>query len=224
MDDLMELERLIQRRLDAAVARRRASQEHVRSKMEEHERRRARFEAAAQRLADDVIRPRMKKLASLFPNAHVSDKDRSTGYGCTCSFDHTSEYPASTTLSIGISADSATQSAIVTYQLEILPIFFEFEGHDQLVVPLDAIDDAAVASWVNAKLLEFTDTYLRVQVSEQYQQSNVIVDPVCGMRINRADAEATAEYEGRTYYFCVEQCRQKFVSEPERYANGRNRS
>jgi len=88
---------------------------------------------------------------------------------------------------------------------------------------VDAMDDKAVASWVDAKLLGFTDAYLRVQVSEQYQQTNMVVDPVCGMRINRADAEAAAEYEGRRYYFCVEQCRQKFLSDPDRYATRRNR-
>ena len=204
------------------MARRRVSQENVRREMEGHERRRAQFEVAAQRLADDVIRPRMLKLASLFPNAHVSEKDESIGYGFVCSFDHTPEYPASTKVDIGISADGTLENAIITYHLEILPIFFQFEGHDQIVVPLDATDDMPVASWLDAKLLGFTDTYLRLQVIEQYQQDNIVVDPVCGMRINRADAEATVEYEGRIYYFCVEQCRQKFLSEPDRYRTGRH--
>jgi YHS domain-containing protein len=218
MDDLLELERQIQERLDAANARRLANHENLRREMEEHEQRRGKFEAAAERLTDNVIRPRLDKLASLFTNAHVSDKDQSIGYGCVCRFDHTPEYPASTTLNIGVSADSTMENAILTYHLEILPIFFQFEGQDQLVAPLDRIDDEAVASWVNAKLLGFTDTYLRVQVIEQYQHSNMVVDPVCGMRINRADAEATAEYGGQRYYFCVEQCHQKFLSDPERYA------
>lgn len=221
MDDLRDLERSIQERLGLAAARRRANHENLRREMEEHEQRRGRFEAAAGHLTDNVIRPRLDKLASLFPNAHVSDKDRSVGYGCVCRFDHTPEYPASTTVDIGVSADSAMESAILTYHLEILPIFFQFEGQDQLVVPLDSIDDEAVASWVNAKLLGFTDTYLRVQVIEQYQESNLVVDPVCGMRINRADAEATAEYGGRRYYFCVEQCHQKFLNDPDRYATRR---
>lgn len=221
MNDLSELERLIRERLDAAAARRRANHESLRREMDEHEQRRGKFDAAAQRLTDDVIRPRLLKLASLFPNAQVSDRDRAIGYGCVCCFDHTPEYPASTTLAVSISSDSTIESAIVTYHLEILPIFFQFEGHDQLLVPLDAIDHEAVASWVDAKLLAFTDTYLRVQVIEQYQQSNMVVDPVCGMRINRADAEATAEYGGRRYYFCVKQCHEKFLTDPERYATRR---
>ncbi|MBI5764770.1 MAG: YHS domain-containing protein [Planctomycetes bacterium] len=43
-------------------------------------------------------------------------------------------------------------------------------------------------------------------------------DPVCGMPVNRNWAEAKMEYEGRTYYFCIEDCRRQFAAEPERYA------
>jgi YHS domain-containing protein len=221
MNDLQRLEQTLQERLDAAVARRRESQDNLRREMEQHDRRKAQFERAAQRLADNVIGPRVLKLASLFPNAHVSKRDPSTGHGFVCSFDHTPEYPASTKVDIDVSADSSLENAIITYQLEILPIFFQFEGHDQLVVPLDSVDDERVASWLENKLVGFTDTYLQLQVINQYQQANLVVDPVCGMRINRADAQATADYEGRKYYFCVEQCREKFMKEPGRYADRR---
>jgi adenylate cyclase len=42
-------------------------------------------------------------------------------------------------------------------------------------------------------------------------------DPVCGMRIDPDDAVATAEYEGETYYFCSEACREAFVAGPASY-------
>jgi Cu+-exporting ATPase len=42
-------------------------------------------------------------------------------------------------------------------------------------------------------------------------------DPVCGMRIDPEDAAATAEYEGTTYYFCSEACRDAFVADPASY-------
>jgi YHS domain-containing protein len=221
MDELSEFEGKIQQRLAAARERRLAKQATVRNNMEEHEQSKAKFAEIAQRIMRDIIRPRMQKLASLFPNSHLSDKDESIACGVICKFDRTPEYPAGTKLDIGISAESTVNNAILTYDLEILPIFFQFEGHHQLVVPLDATDDRTVASWLDGKLLGFTDTYLQLQVVDQYQQSNMVVDPVCGMRINQTSAAATAEYEGRTYYFCVEQCREKFLSEPERYSTRR---
>lgn len=223
MDNLAELEARIRERLEATAARHQENRESLRREMEEHERRSERFEAVAQRLVDEVIRPRMQMLASLFPNAHLSDKDRSTGCGCVCRFDHTTQYPASTDLGISVSQDRAMESAIITYNLEILPIFFQFEGHDQLIVPLEAIDGKRLACWLDTKLLGFADTYLKLQSIEQYQQDNMVVDPVCGMRINRTSAAATADYEGHTYYFCVEQCRQKFLTEPGRYITGRHK-
>lgn len=221
MDDLSELERQLQERLTAAKDRRLAEQATARHDMELHEQRAAKFAEIAQRLMHDIVRPRVLKLASLFPNSHPTDKDESIGCGVVCKFDHTPEYPAGTKLDIGISADSAIENAILTYNLEILPIYFQFEGHDQLVVSLSAIDDGSVAAWVDGKLLDFTDTYLQLQVIDQYQQENMVVDPVCGMRINRTSAAATAEHNGQVYYFCAGQCQRKFAEDPGRYVTKR---
>lgn len=42
-------------------------------------------------------------------------------------------------------------------------------------------------------------------------------DPVCKMEISEKDAEATAEYKGKTYYFCSEACKEAFVEHPDRF-------
>lgn len=218
MDDLAELEREIEQRLAAAGERRLAEQATVRRNMEKHEQRTAHFASIAQRLMQDIIRPRMQKLASLFPNSHLSDEGESAGHSAFCEFDHTPDYPAGTELVIGVSADRVIEHAIITYSLQILPIFFKFQGHDQLEVPLNAVDEGTIAVWVDRKLLDFTDTYLQLQSIDQYQQENMVTDPVCGMRINRTIAAASSEHKGRNYFFCAEQCQRKFVEDPERYA------
>jgi Cu+-exporting ATPase len=46
----------------------------------------------------------------------------------------------------------------------------------------------------------------------------MVTDPVCGMRIDDAEAAGTAEYEGTTYSFCSEMCRDTFVADPAAYA------
>jgi adenylate cyclase len=48
----------------------------------------------------------------------------------------------------------------------------------------------------------------------------MVIDPVCGMRIEAEDAAATAEHEGQKYYFCSEACRDLFVSDPSAYGVG----
>jgi YHS domain-containing protein len=56
-----------------------------------------------------------------------------------------------------------------------------------------------------------------LETADQYQSDNMVLDPVCGMRINKAHAAATMEFRGQKYYFCLEECRQKFAAEPSRY-------
>lgn len=45
-----------------------------------------------------------------------------------------------------------------------------------------------------------------------------VKDPICGMMIEQADAVATSEYKGKTYYFCSMDCKEEFDSAPEDYA------
>jgi YHS domain-containing protein len=45
----------------------------------------------------------------------------------------------------------------------------------------------------------------------------MVMDPVCGMRIDPDDAAATAEYDGMTYYFCAQSCHDAFVADPGSY-------
>ncbi|WP_236044899.1 MaoC/PaaZ C-terminal domain-containing protein [Haloarcula nitratireducens] len=41
-------------------------------------------------------------------------------------------------------------------------------------------------------------------------------DPVCGMEVSTADAEARVEHEGTTYYFCSDDCKALFEEDPEK--------
>ena len=42
---------------------------------------------------------------------------------------------------------------------------------------------------------------------------SVTKDPICGMTVDEATA-LRAERDGKSYYFCSEHCRQKFLSTP----------
>jgi Cu+-exporting ATPase len=45
------------------------------------------------------------------------------------------------------------------------------------------------------------------------------VDPVCGMLVDPDDDPPQQEFEGHPYYFCSEECKQEFLSNPDRYRN-----
>lgn len=43
------------------------------------------------------------------------------------------------------------------------------------------------------------------------------IDVVCGMKVDEEEAVGTTEYLDKTYYFCSEDCLQKFNQRPESY-------
>jgi len=49
---------------------------------------------------------------------------------------------------------------------------------------------------------------------------NQATDPVCGMKVQPADAADHAEHDGTDYYFCSKGCAQQFRDDPEKYTGG----
>jgi Cu+-exporting ATPase len=42
------------------------------------------------------------------------------------------------------------------------------------------------------------------------------IDPVCHMRVDETKA-IRAEHDGKTYYFCAQVCKDRFLADPPRY-------
>src|SRR6266567_4765163 len=49
-----------------------------------------------------------------------------------------------------------------------------------------------------------------------------VKDPVCGMSVDSATARYKLEHAGKSYYFCCGHCAEKFKSDPEKYAAGKD--
>lgn len=53
-------------------------------------------------------------------------------------------------------------------------------------------------------------------------------DPVCDMEVDEQDAAGQSEYQGQTYNFCSESCKNEFDQNPQQYvtqgAQGAGRS
>ena len=43
-------------------------------------------------------------------------------------------------------------------------------------------------------------------------------DVVCGMQVDPAKAAGQSQYNGKTYYFCSDSCKAKFVANPAQFA------
>jgi Cu+-exporting ATPase len=42
-------------------------------------------------------------------------------------------------------------------------------------------------------------------------------DPICGMSVDPVTAKHTAQYQGKTYYFCAPGCKKAFEADPAKY-------
>ena len=72
-------------------------------------------------------------------------------------------------------------------------------------------------SLVFALVLAATVAFAYAGIGQQ-KADDTATDPVCGMKIKKAEAKATFEYEGKTYYFCSAGCKETFAENPEKYA------
>jgi len=54
------------------------------------------------------------------------------------------------------------------------------------------------------------------QPTPEPTEAGIATDPVCGMTVETATAQSTAEHDGQTYYFCGRGCMLDFQDDPER--------
>jgi len=47
--------------------------------------------------------------------------------------------------------------------------------------------------------------------------THTMIDPVCGMNVPPGKTALVSVYEGNSYYFCAEDCREAFEENPEDY-------
>lgn len=215
MAALEEFSRQIEARLAAARREPRWQPAETAQFMAELEPRRRQFEEIAPRLVKAIIRPRLQAVALHFPNAAPDRGDRSDR--STFWFGYCERFPADSKVEIAIEHDERIEHLVMHYELYIMPAFLKFDPHDKLTMSLGHVDDNTIANWVETKLLAFLDTYLRLDRGQDNFEDEVVVDPVCDMRISRSMAGATMDYRGHPYYFCSAECRQRFAKEPMQY-------
>jgi YHS domain-containing protein len=216
MGDLTDLDKKIRQRLAESEAAKQRCREQVEKNRIDIERRFSEFGATADRLVATVIRPRLEHLARHFHNAVLVAPDQSSRYEAVCRFKHTERFPATVTLTLSITHDERVEQLIGRYDLEILPVFFQFDRSDQLVQSLENVREEELANWIDQKLIHFIDAYLRLEMADAYQRDGLVTDPICGSRITKTCAAAQEVSNDATVFFCSKTCHQKFIDQRKR--------
>jgi YHS domain-containing protein len=116
-------------------------------------------------------------------------------------------------LRFSATTDRDVRRVILGYHLDIVPAFFRYQPHAELDFPLDAVDEAAAARWVDDRIVDFVRAYLSMAENEFDAQEHMVEDPVAHVRFPDFAAAATLEWQGKTYYFVGEETRREFARE-----------
>ena len=215
MSDLIGFSRRVEGRLADANRQPHWEPDEAARYMAEVGTRRERFEKHAARLNEMIVQPRLETLASYFVNASLT-KNEPAGH-CSCWFGYSERFPASTKVAFAIEHDVRFEKIALSYEAWMVPVFIKLNERDKMTFALDDVQDDAVARWVEERLLEFLDAYLRIDRGGEEFDEEAATDPVCGMRINRSVAAASDSYLGHPYFFCSQECKERFSRRPTDY-------
>ena len=182
-------------------------------RMQELLEQRERHMVAAKQRIETVVRPRMEELIRNFDNASLELFATDLECSCACEFKHVPRFPATVRLVIAL-YQGEDEKLIARYDLSIFPIFMEFTQAQKESFPIAACD-GPLTSWVDDRILDFIDTYLRLETHPFYQKDNSVLDIVCGMHIPSVAAASTVECHGRIFYFCSEHCKEAFLKKSD---------
>lgn len=155
-----------------------------------------------------IWKPRLEALAHKFGErvdvSPVVEPGQRTGV-----FTFKSEL-AQIVLTFSVAPDPDVRNLIVSYDLKIIPILMKFDSHRHISFPLDAVDEAALADWIDDQIVQFVQTYLALHENNYYLRDHLVEDPIAGVRFPKYAAGATLQVGGKTYYFIDETTRSDF--------------
>ncbi len=215
----MNIEERIDAELAAAETRLGKVRDQAAADFENLAERYRQFVAITERILSDPRAGYLQKLADRFDNAELTRSQTRVGFFGQLRFRYTAKFPASVTLSLALTHDATVRNVFVTYDVEILPIFMNYERHDEISFPIDAFDYDQAFHWVDDKIVGFVRTYMELQFAEQYQKENLVTDPVVGVRFSKIHAHAEETYQGTTYHFLTEDSHTLFQESPERFVS-----
>ncbi|WEV46325.1 heavy metal translocating P-type ATPase [Bifidobacterium sp. ESL0690] len=110
------------------------------------------------------------------------------------------------------SASSASPSQPVSADSTSIPAL-SFDGRKVTTQSVGASEDTPQKNNQPAKAKEGTTMDMNMSGS-----ASTVKDPVCGMMIDPKTAAGSQEYNGKTYYFCSDNCAKSFAADPAKYA------
>jgi YHS domain-containing protein len=159
----------------------------------------------------DVCKPRLQALAkragervSVTPS--VSESRRSGRF----EFKSNKAYM---TLVVSVAPDREVKNAVVEFDLKIVPVLWKFDSHAEFSTPIASPDLAALAKWLDDRIVGFVELYIQIHEGEIYDKAEYVEDPVAKVKFPKFAAGATLEQGGQTYFFIDETTKAQFAKQ-----------
>lgn len=181
--------------------------------VEQHKQRQMRLEQLSKVFGElrEIWRPRLELLVQKFGD-RVKTTPRIVPSTREVAFDFQSRL-ARVRLKLSASTDRDVQQAILSYDLEIIPVLMRFKSHDEIAFPLNAVDKEAVAKWIDDRIVDFVQTYFSMGENEIYLKDQIVEDPIAHVSFPKLAAAATLDWQGHEYYFIGDETRREFAKQ-----------
>ncbi|WP_422931526.1 hypothetical protein [Singulisphaera sp. PoT] len=114
-------------------------------------------------------------------------------------------------LTFRLTHDVDVRQIQLDYNLEIVPVFFQFNPHARLEIPLEGYDEAVVQEWLDDRIIEFAKTYMQMHDTKEHERRVMVSDTVAGVSFPGPFTAATLDFDGSTYDFISEASRRELV-------------
>jgi hypothetical protein len=166
------------------------------------------YERAQARVVE-IAKPRLELLAKRAGDrAKVTPAVSETRRAATFEF---RAPKASLTLSFSVAPDRDVKNAVVWYDLKVIPVLWKFASHAEFSTPIDAVDEAGLAAWLDDRIIEFLHLFIEINEEEAYAKAEYVEDPVARITFPKFAAGATLDHGGQTYFFIDDKTRAEFA-------------
>jgi hypothetical protein len=168
MSDVTNLRQQLDAELSGAVSRAQQTQQAWERFSKGLDERMKKFDALLERLRPiwtprlELLRDRFAKLAKGEPE--VKPHERSI------TFTFTSKYRVE--LKLSAYPDKDVRNLVLEYDLLIIPILIKYDRQARLEMPLDSVDEEAIARWLDDRIVAFVKTYVTLQ-GDEFVEKNV---------------------------------------------------
>jgi hypothetical protein len=122
-----------------------------------------------------------------------------------------SELAGAIRLGFRLTHDSDVGHILLDYELEIIPVPFQFDPHARLEIPRESYDEAAVGKWLDDRIVEFANAYVELLSTKHDQDRAMVLDAVAVVGFPKHFEAAALEQDGTACHYTSEETRREFA-------------